>query len=261
MRRSVPASVRLTEAVAHRLSLSMTFLTSIRVGLLATAGCVAATGFGQTLPATPPTSPAPQTAQAEPQQPAQLPAQRAQVDLNGKMLSVTANNSSLNQILREISRVTGMKITGGVTDERVYGDYGPADPSTVLTALLRGTGSNMMIVLDAQQAPQELVLTPRAGGPTPPNPSASRERSEEDLPPQRGQRFPRPDGINNRSNQGPPPPPPVQAVPQSPEIPAPPVAPANDTTTQQSPNGVKTPQEIYDQLMKMQQQQQQPKPQ
>jgi hypothetical protein len=179
------------------------------------------------------------------------------------MLSVAANNSSLNQILREISRVTGMKITGGVADERVYGDYGPADPSTVLIALLRGTGSNMMIVLDARQAPQELVLTPRAGGPTPPNPAASRQRDEEDLPPQRGQRFPRNTGIGaNLPDQAPAPTLPVQPAPQStPEIAAPLVAPANDTT-QQSPNGVKTPQEIYDQLMKMQQQQQPPpKPQ
>jgi hypothetical protein len=123
-----------------------------------------------------------------------------------------------------------------------------------------------MIVLDARQSPQELVLTPRAGGPTPPNPAASRERGEEDLPPQRNQRFARPEGFGNM--------PPLQAPPQAPAqlqpgqlVPpgpdqtfVPPVFPQNDTTTQQSPNGVKTPQEIYDQLMKMQQQQQaQPK--
>lgn len=182
------------------------------------------------------------------------------------MLTVAANNSSLNQILREISRVTGMKITGGVTDERVFGKYGPGEASTVLTALLGGTGSNVMIVLDDRQSPQELVLTPRAGGATPPNPNASRDGGEEDLPPQRAPRYPRVDG---QGATFPPnqlaPMPPQQGQPNAtqqnmPQMfqPQPIVAPSSETTTQESPNGVKTPQQIYDQLMKMQQQQQKP---
>ena len=241
-------------------------MAQIRVGLLAGAALVASPSFGQALPATPPTtvsaSPAsvPQTVQAQPQQPTQQQAKLAQVELTGGMLSVKAENSSLNQILREISRVTGMKISGGVMDERVFGTYGPADPSAVLSTLLNGTGSNMMIVLDARKAPQELVLTPRAGGPSPPNPSASRERGEEDLPQQIGQRFGRPVGTGTfpPENQAPPPPTPTQLAPQmAPQAPA--ASPSGDTTTQESPNGVKTPQQIYEQLLKMQQQQQQPK--
>ncbi len=210
---------------------------------------------GQALPATPPT--APQAVQAQPQRQAAPPTQRAQVELNGKMLSVVADNSSLNQILRDISRVTGMKITGGVTDERVFGTYGPADASSVISSLLGGTGSNMMIVLDAKQAPQELVLTPREGGATPPNPNASRDRGEEDLPPQRSQHFPRQDGSPNFQipNQEMPPLSPAQMAPLL-APPAPAAPQGNHTTTQESPNGVKTPQQIYDQLMKMQQQQQ-----
>lgn len=246
----------------------MKIIAPIRAGLAVAGILVAMDAAGQTLPPTPPTSPMPQTsavAPPQPETPSQQPAKRAQVDLANGMLTVAADNSSLNQILREISRVTGMKITGGVTDERVFGSYGPADPSTVLATLIRGTGSNMMIVLDARQEPQELVLTPRAGGPTPPNPSASRDRAEEDLPPQRIQRFSRPDGLGNvQTPQGQPQIMPGQVVPPAaPEQTFTPqtAAPAADTTTQQSPNGVKTPQEIYDQLMKMQQQQQaQPKP-
>ena len=235
----------------------MQFLTPIRVGLLVGTACASA--LGQALPPTAPT--APQAIQAQPQRQAAPQAQRAQVELNGKMLSVVADNSSLNQILRDISRVTGMKITGGVTDERVFGTYGPADPSTVISALLGGTGSNMLIVLDARQAPQELVLTPRSGGATPPNPNASRDRGEEDLPPQRSQHFPRQDGSPNfqMPNQAPPPLTPAQLAPLiAPQAPTP--QPGSDTTTQESPNGVKTPQQIYDQLMKMQQQQQQQQP-
>ncbi len=220
----------------------------------------------QGLPATPPTSPAVTAAPTEIQTPARQSPERAQVQLDGRMLTVSANNSSLNQILREISRVTGMKITGGVTDERVYGSYGPAEASTVLTALLGGTGSNVLIVLDDRQSPQELVLTPRAGGATPPNPNASRDRGEEDLPPQRTPRYPRQDGqgVTFPPNQVAPPPMPFpqgqqNAAPQNFQ-PQPIVAPPSDTTTQESPNGVKTPQQIYDQLMKMQQQQQQKPP-
>lgn len=240
----------------------MRFLTSIRVGLLAVAALVTSSSIGQALPATAPTSPpaapTPQVVQIQPQQSAQPKAQRAQVELNDGKLSVTAENSSLNQILRDISRVTGMKISGGVMDERVFGTYGPTDPSTVLSTLLRGTGSNMMIVLDARQTPQELVLTPRAGGPTPPNPAASREGGEEDLPQQMGPRFARPGGMGTfpTQNQAPPTLTPTQLAPQTaPQTPE--VSPIGDTTSQESPNGVRTPQQIYEQLVKMQQQQQQ----
>jgi hypothetical protein len=241
----------------------MIIFAPIRLGIAVATVCVSA-GVAQTLPATPPTTPPAPPMQAQSQPAAQQGPQKAQVELNGGMLTVAADNSSLNQILREISRVTGMKITGGVRDERVYGSYGPADPSTVLSALIRGTGSNMMIVLDERQAPQELVLTPRGGGATPPNPSASRDRGDEDLPPQRQQHFPRPEGVGNvQPIQAPPQPPqpqqqPAQQQPASVFPPLPPPPQSSSTsgeTTQQSPNGVKTPQEIYDQLVKMQAQQ------
>ena len=231
----------------------MRFLTPIRVGLLAGAAFVVSTITGQALPPTAPlTRPTPLTVQAQPQQASQQQAQRAQVELRDGQLSVKAENSSLNQILREISRITGMKISGGVMDERVFGSYGPADPSAVLSALLGGTGSNMMIVLDAKKAPIELVLTPRGGGPSPPNPSASRERGDEDLPQQMGPRFARPERMAPFpvQNQAPPPPTPTEMAPQAPAA-----SPGGDTTTQESPNGVKTPQQVYEQLMKMQQQQ------
>ena len=237
----------------------MRLLTSIRVGLLAGTICVSSIGIGQRLPATPPTSAVPLAAPASPtvpvqaQQPAPQQAKRAQVELKDGLLTVRADNSSLNQILREISRLTGMKITGGVMDERVFGSYGPADPSAVLSTLLGGTGSNMMIVLDGRKAPLELVLTPRGGGPTPPNPSASRERGEDDVPQQMGQRFGRPAGTETfpPQLQAPPPQTPTEMAPQAPAAPS-----SSDTTTQESPNGVKTPQQIYEQLMKLQQQQQ-----
>jgi hypothetical protein len=131
-----------------------------------------------TLPATSPTSlptpnaqPAPIAAVGAPSAPS-TPAHRATVTYAAGLLDVRADNSSLNQILRAIGNLTGMKITGGVTDERVFGNYGPAEPSTILATLLDGTGSNMLLRESADSAPAELILTPRNGGPTPPNPNA-----------------------------------------------------------------------------------------
>jgi hypothetical protein len=194
-------------------------------------------------------------------------ARRADVRFQTGILTIAADNSSLNQILRDVGRATGMKITGGVSEERVYGAYGPGDTSSVLTALLNGTGSNMLLVLDRRDGPRELVLTPRNGGPTPPNPNAIRDAGQDadDLPPQRMQRIrqlQQPLGGFQPGSQ------PAQQPfqpPLPPEVPQPPAAqqpvgPASDTTTQQSPNAVKTPQEIYEQLIKMQQQQHKPPP-
>ena len=183
-----------------------------------------------------------------PPAPVPAPAHRATVTFAEGSLSITAENSSLNQILRDISRSTGMKITGGVMDERVYGSFGPGDTSSVLSALLSGTGSNMMLIFDARRTPSELVLTPRGGGPTPPSPTAARgnDRDEEDLPPQMRPHMPRPEP---RPEPSPAPPPAPAIAVQIPQAAATP--PATDTTQQVSPNGVSTPEQIYQQLMQM----------
>jgi hypothetical protein len=205
----------------------------------------APTQVSSTLPATAPTAPAP------PLTPSQRPPTRAQITYTGGTLSVSANNSSLNQILRQISSDTGMKIIGGVTDERVFGQYGPATPDQVLSALLDGTGSNMLIVHRDGDAPAELVLTPRQGGATPPNPNAiaNDERPEPQGPPpiQADQSQPAPAPAPNV--------PPVTPA-ANPGTPA--GNPPTDGSQPDSPNGVKTPQQIYEQLQRMRQQQQQP---
>jgi hypothetical protein len=180
------------------------------------------------------------------------------VTWTGGVLSIAADDSSLNQILREICRQTGMTVTGGVVDERVYGSYGPAAPGVVLTSLLLGTGSNMLLKENAFKGPVELVLTPRQGGASPPGPAsyARNDDREDDLPPQRivpssrAQTFPaQPAGAPAQGTTS-------SASPGSTAAPAP-AAPSGTsaaTTDQPSPNGVKTPQQIYDQLMKLQQQ-------
>ena len=193
---------------------------------------------------TPPTTPAatPQQSPAPPEiQPApKSPPQRAVVTYSQGQLTITANDSSLNEILRDVSRQIGMTITGGVADERVFGDYGPAALGPVLAELLDGTRSNMLFIREQNGHPSQLILTARNGDPTPPNPNAARE--EEEHRPEVSA-YPRPD--QSQPTPPPNPTPPAGAA-------APPATPAA-TTDQQSPNGVKTPQQIYDQLLKMRQ--------
>ena len=128
--------------------------------------------MAQTLPATAPTSLISPSATAPingtaPAITARRP-HRAEVAFTNEQLTVRANDSSLHQILSSIAHVTGMKITGGVEEQRVFGSYGPGNASTILATLLDGTGVNMLIREDDGHRPTELTLTPRAGGAAPP---------------------------------------------------------------------------------------------
>ena len=209
-----------------------------------------------TLPSTAPT-----TQPATPSQPARPAPQRATVTLANNLLTVSASNSSLNQILREIARQTTMKITGGVADERVFGTYGPGSPAQILTALLDGTGSNMLLVQSPTHHLAELILTPRHGGVTPPNPNSAAFNDATEPTEISAQPDSRPVAGPSQSQ-------PIPAQPTEPVSPAQAAAfpslspdpatnpqPAQpDATTQDNPNGVKTPQQIFEQLQRLHQQ-------
>jgi hypothetical protein len=208
---------------------------SVVLLLFAGSGVFAAAGpalaQSPALPATPPTTARPAAdVPAAAAVPAPAAAYRARVVFSGGQLEITADNSSLNQILRDVSRLTGMKITGGVADQRVFGKYGPGAPGGILASLLEGMGSNIMLRESASHTPVELVLTPREGRVTPPGPFAS--GSEDDALP-----------MDERPAQ-----------PAAPSAPPPPAVPSNP----QSPNAVLTPQQILQQLLKLQPQQQKP---
>lgn len=104
--------------------------------------------------------------------PAEGPPQYAPVTYRDGQIEVHANNSSLNQILRSIARLTGLKIDGGVADQRVYGAYGPAPAATVLATLLDGTGTNLLLLEGSASTPGRLILSPRGGGAAPPGPDS-----------------------------------------------------------------------------------------
>ena len=133
------------------------------------------------------------------------------------------------------------------------GTYGPSSPADVLNTLLDGTNSNMLLIQTDNSVPTELILTPRHGGPTPPNPNAPSfdddsaagdDGSPAPVQPLRG---------------------PFGAVNNQPQAQIPPAQPGSSQTTPtgtdpNDPNAVKTPQQIFEQLQRLRQQQQ-PQPQ
>lgn len=96
-------------------------------------------------------------------------------------LKVVASNSSLNRILHEISVDTGTKIEGYGQDERIFGSYGPAPASEVISQLLDGSNYDVAITGDrGGGTPERVVLTLRSGA-APPTPNASpNQPSDED---------------------------------------------------------------------------------
>lgn len=104
----------------------------------------------------------------------------AAVHLNGGMLTINADNSELRQVLQDISRESGMAIQGSIRDVRIFGNYGPGEPSAVLTELLAGQGYNILMIGGGRQgAPRQLLLTDRSTGPTLPPPQPPTQNNAE----------------------------------------------------------------------------------
>ena len=163
----------------------------------------------------------------------QQPAQEAQIVFAGDTLSIHADNSSLAAILRQFAARSGMQVEGLGSDERVFGSFGPGAPRDVLADLLNGTAYNLVLLGDLSNgAPRELILTPttRAGGAPAaaatelnPDEAVSNDQETADAPP----------------DVPPPTPPPPGAAPG---------------------NGVRTPQQLFEQLQRMRQGQQNSQP-
>ncbi len=82
---------------------------------------------------------------------------------NSQGLCIEASNSSLQQILKDVSTLTGAKIQGLASDQRIYGTYGPASARQVLAQLLDGSGYNVLMIGDqGQGTPRQIVLSTQA---------------------------------------------------------------------------------------------------
>jgi hypothetical protein len=79
-------------------------------------------------------------------------------------LRVVAANSSLTQILRDISTQTGASVEGLGKDERVFGIYGPGPARDVISQLLDGSGYNVLLIGDSGLGtPRQILLTTQPG--------------------------------------------------------------------------------------------------
>ncbi|MGA2217903.1 MAG: hypothetical protein ABSG51_07445 [Terracidiphilus sp.] len=101
-------------------------------------------------------------------------------------LRIDAANSSLQQILDDISTTTGAKVEGMDKDERVFGSYGPGQARDVLSQLLEGSGYNILMIGDqGQGTPRQIVLTVRtSGGPTQARTNLTADDDSDDEQPQ-----------------------------------------------------------------------------
>lgn len=179
-------------------------------GLLSAALPLAAIaqGAGVAIPATAPTQsvsdlPSARPATAPDRQ--RTPPGANAVQWDGAAMTIHASGEDLPGIVTEVARATGLKVTGGVPDERVFGVYGPGPVQQVLADLFNGLYVNLLLVNGAPTQPKELILTPRTGGPTPPSPARSIETFD-----QRPMR-------NDRPYRGTPPPG-LSLAPQQPAI-------------------------------------------
>ena len=165
------------------------------------------------------------------------PALPATVTANNNELTVKADNSSLSQILHQVSSAMGMKLDGLGGDERVFGSFGPGAPREVLTALLDGTSYNVMMVGDLPNgAPRELLLSHRgAGGATPP-PSANANASNQNQTQPGDQDNPDDSASPDDSDDSPP----MQYTPPSitPAEPPPPGAPSENPPSEAPPRPI-----------------------
>jgi len=122
----------------------------------------------------------------------------ASVVFDSRGLLIVASNSSLAQILRDVSTDTGAKVEGMGADERIFGTYGPGSARDVLSELLDGSGYNVLMVGDrGQGTPRRIVLSPQAGGamqstakntaPTPSNDDTDADQQAPDPEPEQEQ--------------------------------------------------------------------------
>jgi hypothetical protein len=104
-----------------------------------------------------------------PDWPTNDPPAAATVVYDSRGLFISASNSSLAQILKDVSTDTGAKVEGlgadpRMTDQRIFGTYGPGPARDVITQLLDGSGYNILMVGDrGQGTPRRIVLSLQGG--------------------------------------------------------------------------------------------------
>ena len=198
----------------------------------------------------------------------QSPPTAPQVSFRNGQLTIDATNSTLSQVLRAVQSQTGasMEIPASAGSERVVAQLGPGQPRDVLNTLLNGSKFDYVIlgVIGNPGAVQKVILTPRESG-TAGNTAAAQNRASAPAAQAPEIEGPEEEGVavsdtgeadfqNNQypSPQQPPPMPPGGF--RRPMIPGQQIPNGYDGGEQ--PNGVKSQEQLMQELQEMQQQQQ-----
>lgn len=216
---------------------------------------------------TPPPPPPP------PPTPEQMPAVAPEVVYSGGLLSINAQNSTMNDVLSAVRRVTGASIekppVGG--SDRVVAHLGPGQPKDVLQSLFNGSRYDY-IILGSMTRPggvERIILTARSTAPQAAAPVANRQAPPAVQPPATEQEEPEADTEDmsvpdNREEAQPEQPQPAQEQPRQPypqtnpqqqQQPQPQTQQGQEDQGIQSQPRVKSPEELLRELQQMQKQQ------
>jgi len=98
----------------------------------------------------------------------QIPATPAKVTFLNGLLTISAENSTLSEILRDVRKLTGAVIdipSGSGANERVVAHLGPGAPRDVLAVLLNGSSFNYVMIGSStdRNAVSSVILTSKGG--------------------------------------------------------------------------------------------------
>jgi hypothetical protein len=207
-------------------------------------------------PVEPPAPPAP------PPTLEQLPAQPPQVSYLNGQLTIISRNSTLSDILHAVARQTGavIELPPGAGFERVAGRMGPGLARNVLAELLNGSRYDYVMVASAANPGglQHVILTPKSGG----SDSSAAAPVATSQPPAQPEPQVMPNGGDmppeaSADDQDAPPDELPNQQPPAGEQPEPQAYTPGAPQPGQQPSGVKTPEQLLQELQRMQQQQQQ----
>jgi hypothetical protein len=206
-----------------------------------------------------------------PPRPDQMAPVAPQVTYQNGQLTILAQNSTLGSILKAVQARTGAQVEmpAETANERVAAQLGPGNPRDVLAALLQGSRFDY-IVMGSPTDPDalsQLILTAHPGGGGAPGSSDAGQPtqvgSQQPPMPRMGGSAGRPEinGDEDETAAEPPPayqPPPPQNVPPQGMTGTSPMGQSNPGSSpgdesQQKPNPVKTPEQLLQELQRMQQ--------
>jgi hypothetical protein len=178
-----------------------------------------------------------------------------EVTFQNGQLTIDAANSTLSQVLHAVQQRTGasIEIPAGGASDRVVAQLGPGRPRDVLNTLLNGSKFDYVIlgVTGNPGAVQKVILTPRLAGTAM---TAQNNKPQPQPPDEQAEEGPPADTAETEYQNPDQPPPPGSF--RRPMIPGGPVVnPGGVNGDGDQQNGVRTPEQVQQEMQQIQQQQ------